>query len=151
MISTYDKSKQRSEIKKAYMKNTFIEETNTLQLQFAKRGGLLPVIVQDVQTKSVLMLGYANKEAIEKSCMSGYATFWSTSRKTLWTKGETSGDRLKIVDIKVDCDQDAILYLVQMEGSGACHTQNEEGTARFSCFYRKIEDISAGKLDFLIN
>ena len=133
------------------MKNTFIEETKTLQLQFDKRGGLLPVIVQDVRSKAILMLGYANKKAIEKSCTSGYATFWSTSRKSLWTKGETSGDRLKIEEIRVDCDQDAILYLVHMEGNGACHTQNSEGIARFSCFYRKIEDISHESLNFLVD
>ncbi len=133
------------------MKSSFIEETKNLQLQFEKRGGLLPVVVQDIQSRTVLMLGYANAEAVEKSCQSGYATFWSTSRKALWTKGETSGDRLKIKEIRIDCDQDAILYLVQMEGDGACHTRNAQGKARFSCFYRKIEDISEETLSFQIH
>ncbi|MEM6630413.1 MAG: phosphoribosyl-AMP cyclohydrolase [Bacteroidota bacterium] len=130
------------------MKNTYLEETKVLQLQFEKRGGLLPVVVQDVSSKAVLMLGYANQEAIKQSFTSGYATFWSTSRKALWTKGATSGDRLKIAEIQVDCDQDAVLYLVHMEGKGACHTQNPQGITRFSCFYRKIEDISDETLGF---
>ena len=128
--------------------NISIEEGQTLQLQFEKRGGLLPVVVQDQNTMKVLMLGYANWEAVEKSASSGYATFWSTSRNSLWTKGETSGDRLRIEEIQIDCDQDALLYLVQMEGLGACHTKNAQGSARFSCFYRKIEDISEKTLSF---
>lgn len=125
-----------------------LEEKEQLFLQFDKRGGLLPVIVQDTESKEVLMLGYINQEAFEKTLESGLATFWSTSRQQLWTKGETSGDYLNVVSIRVDCDQDAVLYFVTLQGQGVCHTQNKQGEARKSCFYRKYND-HQGKLDFL--
>ena len=84
------------------------------------------------------MIGSANKEAFDKTLELGLATFYSTSRNELWTKGLTSGDFLKITDILVDCDQDALIYQVIRKGSGACHTKNKKGIARRSCFYRKI-------------
>ena len=115
-----------------------IEETQELQLNFEKRGGLLPVIVQDVTTKEILMLGYANQAAVEETITSGLATFWSTSRSELWTKGKTSGDYLKIKEIRTDCDQDALIYIVSRQGAGACHTKNSKGQTRKSCFYRKV-------------
>lgn len=115
-----------------------IETTRSLQLQFDKRGGLLPVIVQEWQSREVLMLGYANEAAFLHTLDTGYATFWSTSRQALWTKGLTSGDRLRLREIKVDCDQDALIYLVEMEGKGACHTRDKAGNTRRSCFYRKV-------------
>ncbi len=93
--------------------------------------GLVPVIVQDVKTKEVLMLAYANEEAIRKTFETGYAHFWSRSRKKLWMKGETSGNVQKVVEIRIDCDNDAILYLVEQKGV-ACHTGN------YSCFYRTL-------------
>ncbi|MEM9936167.1 MAG: phosphoribosyl-AMP cyclohydrolase [Bacteroidota bacterium] len=99
-----------------------LEEGSALRLQFDKRGGLLPVVVQDVNTLQILMLGYADQEAFQKTLDSGMATFYSTSRQKLWTKGETSGDYLKVASIKVDCDQDAIIYQVVPQGEGACHT-----------------------------
>lgn len=111
-----------------------LEEGSALRLQFDKRGGLLPVVVQDVNTLQVLMLGYANQEAFQKTLDSGMATFYSTSRQKLWTKGETSGDYLKVASIKVDCDQDAIIYQVVPQGEGACHT------GRVSCFYRQLQN-----------
>ncbi|MEL6670701.1 MAG: phosphoribosyl-AMP cyclohydrolase [Bacteroidota bacterium] len=117
-----------------------LEEGSDLQLQFEKRGGLLPVIVQDAASLQILMLGYANMEAFKKSLHLGKATFWSTSREKLWTKGETSGDYLEIVEIRVDCDQDAILYLVMPQGEGACHTKNAAGESRVSCFYRYVDE-----------
>lgn len=115
-----------------------LEEGTQLQLQFAKRGGLLPVVVQDAQSKQVLMLASANEEAINKTLETGFACFFSTSRNRLWLKGEESGNRLKISSIKTDCDQDALLYLVEPEKGGACHTETAEGTARISCFYREL-------------
>lgn len=124
-----------------------LEEKEQLYLQFDKRNGLLPVIVQDYDTKEVLMLGYINQEAFEKTIRSGLATFWSTSRKQLWTKGETSGDYLNVVSIKTDCDQDAVLYMVQLRGEGVCHTRNVKGKARKSCFYRQY-NTSTQKLEF---
>jgi len=124
-----------------------LEEGNTLTLQFEKRGGLLPVVVQEHATGTVLMQGYANQEALDKTISSGFATFWSTSRQALWTKGETSGDRLKIKAILTDCDQDALLYRVELMGEGACHTKNDAGKARKSCFYRQI-DLHTRQLTF---
>ncbi len=117
-----------------------IEETKELQLQFDKRGGLLPTVVQDIQTKEILMLGYVNREAFDETLRSGYATFWSTSRKELWTKGKTSGDYLKLEKVLVDCDQDALVYLVTPLGAGACHTKDKNGEARKSCFYRSLNE-----------
>ena len=114
-----------------------IEESTTAVLQFEKRGGLLPAIAQDAEDGSILMIGSINQEAWDKTLSIGYATFFSTSRNQLWTKGLTSGDKLKVVDIFVDCDQDAVIYKVIREGSGACHTKNQEGNFRKSCFYRK--------------
>jgi phosphoribosyl-AMP cyclohydrolase len=89
--------------------------------------GLLPVVVQDEQTKDVLMLAYCNKQAVEETIKTGYAHYWSRSRKKLWKKGETSGNVQKVKIIMVDCDNDAILYVVNQKGV-ACHKGN------WSCF-----------------
>jgi len=105
---------------------------------FAKRGGLVPGIVQDAQTGEVLMLGWVSDEAWERTFATGNATFWSTSRQELWEKGATSGDWLKIVEVRVDCDDDTVLYRVEPQGAGACHTKNAEGRTRTSCFYRRV-------------
>ncbi len=120
------------------MKN-ILEESKALQLQFEKRRGLLPTIVQDIESKEILMLGYSSQESFEETINTGLATFWSTSREELWTKGKTSGDFLVIKEIRVDCDQDAIVFLVKKKGEGACHTKNKVGEARSSCFYRIYE------------
>lgn len=123
-----------------------LEEEQLLLPQFEKRGGLLPVVVQEVQTNAVLMLGYTNREAFEKTRETGYATFWSTSRNALWTKGETSGDYLAVEEIRIDCDQDALLYRVQLVGGGVCHTLEKDGTHRKRCFYRRVN--TDGLLEF---
>ncbi|HLR90927.1 MAG TPA: phosphoribosyl-AMP cyclohydrolase [Balneolaceae bacterium] len=115
---------------------TDLEETRQLALQFEKRGGILPVIVQDHQSNEILMLGYTNQEAFNLTLSVGKAAFWSTSRKRLWVKGETSGNELKIKEILVDCDQDALIYKVSLSGEGSCHTRNSAGKFRRSCFYR---------------
>lgn len=114
-----------------------LETQLELEPQFQKRDGLLPVIVQEMDSYQILMLGYVNPEALEKTLRTQKATFWSTSRNELWTKGETSGDYLEVLDILVDCDQDALIYQVRMLGSGVCHTKDEQGKTRKSCFYRK--------------
>jgi len=106
---------------------------------FDKRGGLVPAVAQDATTNQVLMLGWVNVEAWSHTFATGNATFWSTSRNELWEKGATSGDWLKIVEVLVDCDQDAILYRVAPQGSGACHTKNHRGQTRASCFYRRVD------------
>jgi len=105
---------------------------------FAKRGGLIPGVVQDAATGEVLMLGWVNAEAWDRTLTTGRATFWSTSRNELWEKGATSGDWLKIVEVRVDCDDDTLLYRVEPQGAGACHTKNQAGKARKSCFYRTV-------------
>jgi len=122
------------------MDKTALEEGSTLSIDFEKRGGLIPAVVQHAGDGRVLMLAYVNQAALDKTLASGMATFWSTSRSELWTKGETSGDFLAIVEILVDCDQDALVYRVEPKGSGACHTKNPQtGRTRSSCFYRSID------------
>lgn len=121
------------------MKNQ-LEESKELLLQFEKRGGLLPTIVQDVESKEILMLGYSNKVSFVETIKLNMATFWSTSRDELWTKGKTSGDYLEIKEIRTDCDQDALIYIVERKGSGACHTKAKDGNARTTCFYRKLDN-----------
>ena len=100
-------------------------------LAFEKQGGLLPVIAQDESSGAVLMLAYANIEAVKKTQESGFAHYWSRSRNALWKKGESSGHLQKIVEVLVDCDEDTLLYKVQQSGA-ACHT----GAA--NCFFRKL-------------
>ncbi len=97
------------------------------KIDFEKGGGLVPAIVQDADTLKVLMLGYMNAESVEKTRASGLVTFYSRSRQTLWTKGETSGNTLSLVEMTVDCDQDTILVKARPTGP-TCH----EGTV--SCF-----------------
>ena len=91
-----------------------------MEVDFKKMGGLVPTIVQDADTKTVLMLGYMNEEALQKTIETKKVTFWSRSRNTLWTKGETSGNFLNLVDIKIDCDQDTLLVKAIPDGP-TCH------------------------------
>ena len=91
-----------------------------MDIDFEKSGGLVPAIIQDADTKTVLMLGYMNKEAYEKTVATGLVTFYSRSRKCLWTKGETSNNFLRLVAIKVDCDNDTLLVKVHPDGP-TCH------------------------------
>ncbi|WP_211253902.1 phosphoribosyl-AMP cyclohydrolase [Pelobacter seleniigenes] len=117
-----------------------LEEGSMLQIDFVKRGGLVPTVVQDVADGRILMLAYVNELALTTTLEKGMATFWSTSRNELWTKGETSGDFLKIVEILTDCDQDALVYRVAPQGGGACHTKDPvSGKTRPSCFYRSLD------------
>lgn len=95
-------------------------KSREMDIDFEKSGGLVPAIIQDADTKTVLMLGYMNKEAYEKTVATGLVTFYSRSRKCLWTKGETSNNFLHLVDIKVDCDNDTLLVKVQPDGP-TCH------------------------------
>ena len=125
-----------------------LEEGLSLELQFEKRGGLLPVAVQEYSTGQILMFASVNEEAFEKTVLSGKATFWSTSRNELWTKGETSGDYLDMVNVLVDCDQDAIVYQVRLVGEGVCHTYGENQGQRKACFYR-VYDKENNQLQFL--
>lgn len=92
-----------------------------MKIDFEKSGGLVPAIVQDAETKNVLMLGYMNKESYDKTIATKKVTFWSRSRNCLWTKGETSGNYLHLVDIMVDCDHDTLLVKATPDGP-TCHT-----------------------------
>jgi len=129
-----------------------LEEGTALQLDFTKlqrvaKSALpvLPVVVQDADSREVLVMAYANQQALEHSLKTGLATFWSTSRNELWIKGATSGDTLQIVDIRVNCEQNSLLYLVRMTG-GVCHTKDAQGRTRKTCYYRSLKD---GGLSFL--
>ncbi len=112
-----------------------------MELDFAKMDGLLPAIVQDAQSGEVLMVGFVNETSYAKTMETGFVTFWSRTRQKLWMKGETSGNRLRVVSAATDCDQDTLLFRVQVEGDGlVCH----EGTV--SCFTRPIAvEASNGK------
>jgi phosphoribosyl-AMP cyclohydrolase len=130
-----------------------LEEGSAVQLDFTKlqkvaKGAspVLPVVVQDADSHEVLVVAYANREALEHTLKTGVATFWSTSRNELWIKGATSGDTLKLVDVRVNCEQNSLLYLVRMVGGGVCHTKDASGHTRRTCYYRSLKD---GELSFL--
>ena len=108
-----------------------LEHGSTLSPSF-NSAGLVTAVAQDVATGEIVMLAHMNAEAIEKTIETGKPHFWSRSRQKLWMKGETSGNTLDIVDILVDCDQDAIVLKINLNGPGACHT------GAYSCFYRKV-------------
>ncbi len=108
------------------------ELLNSELLNFDKQNGLIPAVVQDSTTRRVLMVGYMNRGAFEKSLATGNVTFFSRSRQQLWTKGETSGHFLKLKSIHTDCDADALLVLAEVVGPGVCHNGFE------SCFYRTL-------------
>lgn len=115
-----------------------------MELDFDKMGGLLPAIIQDAVTGKVLMLGFMNKEAYEKTVETKLVTFWSRSRKTLWTKGETSGNFLHLVSIKADCDKDTLLIEAHSDGP-VCHLGTdtcwaEENTLNPILFLSELQD-----------
>ena len=105
-----------------------------LNLDFEKTGGLIPAIVQDYETGEVLMLAYINKEAWETTLSTEKATYFSRSRQKLWIKGETSGNMQIVREIRIDCDDDTVLFKVEQIGGAACHKGYR------SCFYKKVED-----------
>ena len=125
-----------------------LEETAELNLQFEKRGGLLPVAVQESSSGRLLMIASVNREAVELSIKSRQAAFWSTTRNELWVKGLTSGNTLILDEILVDCDQDALVYKVTLEGTGVCHTKDEDRAHRKACFYRSL-NFDSNKLEFI--
>ncbi len=115
------------------------EYTRELMLDFGSDGKtLIPVVTQDSNTREVLILAFVNKEAFDETRRSGYATYWSRSRQELWKKGMTSGDMLQIDEIRINCEQNSLLYLVTPKGKGACHAKKEDGNPFSSCYYRKI-------------
>ena len=115
-----------------------------MKIDFEKSGGLVPAIIQDAKTKNVLMLGYMNQEAYDKTIATKKVTFWSRSRNCLWTKGETSGNFLHLVDIMVDCDNDTLLVKANPDGP-TCHTGTdtcwgEENKANPLLFLTELQD-----------
>ena len=108
-------------------------------MDFSKLDGLVPAVIQDARSHEVLMVGFMNDEALARTRATGFATFYSRSRQSLWTKGETSGNRLKVVALFTDCDDDTVLVKVERLGDGnVCHTGQR------SCFYTPIEGAGDG-------
>jgi phosphoribosyl-AMP cyclohydrolase len=103
-----------------------------IEPDFAKGDGLVPAIVQDAETKEILMMAYMNRQSWDATLKTGKATYWSRSRQKLWLKGESSGNVQLVKDIFIDCDNDTILLQVEQLGGAACHTGHR------SCFYRKL-------------
>jgi phosphoribosyl-AMP cyclohydrolase len=102
-------------------------------MDYSKLNGLIPAVAQDDETNEVLMVGFMNEDALRRTCETGYATFFSRTRNALWTKGDTSGNRLAVRRIFVDCDDDTVLLRVRREGAGVvCHTGER------TCFYRTL-------------
>lgn len=111
-------------------------------IDFAKGDGLIPAVIQDADNFQVLMLGYMNRESLETTLEKKQVTFFSRSKERLWTKGETSGNYLELIDIQSDCDNDTLLVLAKPEGP-TCHTGED------TCFYKKDFSPSENKLNFL--
>lgn len=131
-----------------------LEEGTKETLDFSKvkqiagiQEDVLPVVVQDSGTKEVLILAYINRLALDESLKTGIATFWSTSRNELWVKGATSGNALRIDEVRVNCEQNSVVFLVTPRGEGACHTKDSVGQYRTGCYYRRFDD--AGGLEFI--
>lgn len=105
---------------------------NNKNINFQKGNGLIPVIIQEEQTKDILMLGYMNEEALKKTQATGAVHFYSRSKQRLWMKGESSGNTLIVKTIRKDCDNDTLLIFVHLNGTAACHTGNR------TCFFTDI-------------
>lgn len=118
---------------------TKADETTQIQLKF-DANGLIAAIAQDHQSREILMLAWMNQDALDKTMETGEAHYWSRSRQELWHKGATSGAVQIVKDVLIDCDQDAVILLIDQKSSGACHT------GRPSCFYRRIKN---GTLEFI--
>ena len=122
-----------------------IEEGIELKLDYDKLAkavagspGIIPVAVQDEATKEVILVAYVNELAVKRSLEVGEAVFWSTSRNELWHKGMESGNSFVLVDVRVNCEQNSLLYIVRPKGGGMCHTKNASGKSRHGCYYRRL-------------
>lgn len=131
-----------------------LEEGSRLQLDYTKLAKVaatgsqvVPAIAQDVESGEVLIVGYVNQFALETAFSEGKATFWSTSRNELWIKGKTSGDYLELVEVRINCEQNSILYRVRLAGAGSCHTKSRDGKSRLGCYYRRVH--ANGSLSFV--
>ena len=131
-----------------------LEEGTELKLDYQKLrkiasgdADVIPAVAQDIDTGEVLIIGYVNELALATAQKEKMATFWSTSRNELWIKGKTSGDFLELIETRVNCEQNSIVYIVRLKGKGSCHTKDANGVARHGCYYRKITPEM--KLEFL--
>jgi phosphoribosyl-AMP cyclohydrolase len=130
-----------------------LEEGKNLRLDFAKIAkiasksqNVIPVAVQNADTKEVILIAYVNERALKEAIASQTAVFWSTSRNELWEKGKTSGEAFELLEVYVNCEQNSLLYLVRPRRGGICHTKNQSGAARSSCYYRKL-NFKSGELE----
>lgn len=131
-----------------------LEEGTELRLDWDKLGKIgatgahvVPVVLQEADSGEVLFVGYANDEALAATLERRSAVLWSTSRNELWHKGATSGDTLELVDVRVNCEQNSLLYLVRRQAGGACHTKDRAGATRPGCYYRRLD--ADGGLEFV--
>jgi phosphoribosyl-AMP cyclohydrolase len=118
-----------------------LEEGTVLLLDFKKLdrvAGVVPCAVQDVDTGEVVLVAYVNELALRHTVERRLATFWSTSRDELWVKGATSGETFEVVEIRVNCEQNSLLYMVRPRRAGICHSRSRDGVPR-NCFYRRVE------------
>ena len=125
--------------------NNLLLDFNKLQQIVTKIPGVIPVAVQNIDTREVILIAYTNEETFQKSIQTRIATFWSTSRNEMWIKGETSGNTYELKEVYVNCEQNSLLYLVKPKSGGICHTHNSKGKAR-NCFYRRLNP-ETGKLE----
>jgi phosphoribosyl-AMP cyclohydrolase len=120
-----------------------LEEGTQLTLDFGKLArvaevpGVLPCAVQDAETNEVILVAYVNQQALDRAIETRSAVFWSTSRNELWEKGATSGETFDLVEVRVNCEQNSLLYRVRPRRGGICHTKNAAGKPR-NCFYRRL-------------
>jgi phosphoribosyl-AMP cyclohydrolase len=128
-----------------------LEEGRTLRLDFRKLlratsacPDILPVAVQHADTGEVILVAYANELALRTAIATRSAVFWSTSRNELWEKGKTSGERFELIEVRVNCEQNSLLYRVRPLRGGICHTKNAHGAPR-NCYYRRL-DFDTGEL-----
>ena len=131
-----------------------LEEGRALRLDFAKllkatgaAPDIVPVAVQNIDTGEVILIAYANERALRAAIASRSAVFWSTSRNELWEKGKTSGETFDLIEVRVNCEQNSLLYRVRPRRGGICHTHNRDGAPR-NCFYRRL-DLATGELENL--
>ena len=132
-----------------------LEEGKALSLDFKKLRkvaktdqDVIPVVLQHAENGEVLFIGYANDLALQETFKTRQAVLWSTSRNELWRKGATSGDVLDLIDVRVNCEQNSVLYRVIPRSGGVCHTRDAAGQARQTCYYRSTTAMD-GELEFV--
>jgi len=126
--------------------STELEEGSVFTLDWTKlrkvsegNPDVVPVAVQDRDSGDLILVAYVNEQALEHSIKTGNATFWSTSRHVLWEKGASSGETFELLEVRVNCEQNSLLYIVRPKRGGICHTKNQAGEPRSTCYYRKLD------------